>query len=98
MNPYGEIVAGSTNYTKHVSAAVNLDYALCHFDYNQEKLTAAKKKYKDALDVHDPGFVGSVLLTCNDPDMTVRDVIAEFEIEILDDYLERARAHRQANL
>ena len=98
LNPYGEIIAGSTNYTKHVSAAVNLDYALCHFDYNQEKLIAAKRKYKDALDVHDPGFVGSVLLSCNDPDMTVRDMIAEFEIEVLDDYLERARAHRRANL
>jgi len=98
LNPYGDIIASSTNYTKHVSAKVNLDYALCHLDYNWDKFTAAKKKYKDALTVYDPGFVGSVMLTCEIPDMTVWDIISEFEIEPLDDYLERVRAHRLTNL
>ena len=98
INPYGDIVAKSTIYTKHTSAQINLDYALCHFDYNREKIWAAKKKYKEALTVHDPDLVGSVMLSCESDDMTVHDIISEFEIEKLDDYLNRARAHRRTNL
>ena len=98
LNPYGDIVAASTNYTKHISARVNLDYALCHLDYNWDKFTAAKNKYKDALTVYDPGFVGSVMLICEDPDIKIWDIISEFNIEPLDVYLDRVRAHRLGNL
>ena len=98
LNPYGEVIAASTNYTKHVSASVNLDYALCHIDYNTRKINAAKQKYKDALTVHDPGFVGSVMLSCEAYDCTVQDIISEFEIETLDAYFNRVRAHRTDHL
>jgi len=98
LNPYGDIIAASTNYTKHTSATVNLDYAICHLDYNWDKIAAAKNKYKEALTVYDPGFVGSIMLTCEDPDMKVWDIISEFEIEPLDVYLDRVRAHRAENL
>ena len=98
LNPFGETVASATNYTDHVSAMVNLDYRLCHIDYNWAKFTAAKEKYKTALTIHDPGLVGSVMLTYNDTDKTVEDVIDEFEIERLDDYFARARAHRAEHI
>lgn len=98
LNPYGNVLAASTNYTKQTSAKVNLDYALCHIDYNWNKLKAAKNKYKEALTVYDPGFVGSVMLTCETPDMTVWDIISEFEIEPLDEYLSRTMVHRSENL
>jgi len=98
LNPYGDVVATSTNYTKYVSAAINLDYALCHIDYNRAKIDAAKRKYKQGLTVYDPGFVGSLMLTCEMPGKTVWDILAEFEIEPLDVYLNRARSHRLQNL
>ena len=98
LNPYGNIIASSTNYTKHTSARVNFDYSICHLDYNVDKISAAKSKYKDALTVHDPGFVGSVMLSCEDQDMKVQDIISEFNIEPLDVYLDRVRAHRLENL
>ena len=94
INPYGEIIASTTNYTSYVSGKVNLDYELCHIDYNWEKIHEAKRKYKDALVVHDPGYVGSVMLSSEDPNITVKEIIKEFEIEMLDDYFERALAHR----
>lgn len=94
INPLGETVASATNYTPHASATVNLDYRLCHFDYNWERFTSAKEKYKDALTIHDPGKVGCVMLSYNDTDKTVEDVIDEFGIERLDEYFARARAHR----
>lgn len=98
LNPYGDIVAKSTNYTNHVSATINLDYALCHIDYNWDKIKAAKNKYKDALTVYDPGLVGSVMLLSEGLDLNIVDVISEFEIETLDDYFERAQLHRRENV
>ena len=98
LNPFGDVVAESTNYTDHVSATINLDYKLCHIDYNWEKFAAAKRKYKDALTVYDPGLVGSVMLSYERSDKTVDDIITEFEIERLDDYFNRARAHRNTNI
>lgn len=98
LNPYGDVVASSTNYTPHVSGKINLDYALCHIDYNMDKIKAAKSKYKDALTVYDPGYVGSLMLSCEVEGMNVWDIIKEFEIESLEDYFKRVRAHRSENM
>ena len=98
LNPYGEVVAKATNYTNYATATINLDYELCHIDYNMEKINAAKQKYKEALTVYDPGYVGSVMLTCESPDTNVQAIIDEFEIERLNDYIKRAKKHREENL
>lgn len=98
LNPYGDVIASSTNYTRHVSAKVNFDYKLCHIDYNMEKIIAAKNKYKNAITVYDPGFVGSLMLTCETEEMHIKDILEEFDIEPLDTYFARARNHRQNNI
>jgi len=60
---------------------------------------------RDLLDVHhpgdsaqvtikDPGLLGSVLITSHHEKVTADDMIREFEIELLDDYMARALAHR----
>lgn len=94
ISPLGETVGESTNYFHDVTRTVNLDYALAHLDGNWTKLEAAKRRHRDALRIHDPGRLGSVLITSESPDLTVAEVVAEFEIELLDDYLARCRAHR----
>lgn len=98
LNPLGETVAQSTNYYDYVTGTVNLDYALVHLDYNREKVAAAKRKYGEALTVHDPGHVGCYLLTSEDPSVSVKDIIREFDIELMDDYFARSAAHRAAHL
>lgn len=94
LNPCGEIVASTSNYTDCISATVNLDYRLCHLDYNKNKFDAAKNKYKDSLTIHIPPYIGVALLTCNNSDFTVNDIIREFEIETLDEYFNRCLSHR----
>lgn len=93
-SPLGETIAESTNYFHDVTRTINLDYALAHLDGNWTKLAAAKRHHRDAITIHDPGRLGSVLITAESPELTVADVVAEFEIELLDDYLARCRAHR----
>lgn len=98
ISPLGETIGESTNYFAHVTRKINLDYAIAHLDGNWAKLAALKARYRDGVQVHDPGRLGSVLITAEAPDLRVKDLIAEFEIELLDDYLARCRAHRSRSL
>ena len=95
LNPFGEIVAKETNYHAFTTADINLDYELCHLDLNWTKIIQAKKKYKSALQVYDPGHVGVVMLSCEDKDMTIKDIIKEFDIMLLDDYFNATIEHRK---
>jgi len=93
-NPLGERIASNTNYFDYVVAEVNLDCRLAHLDYNWSRLRALKSKYGPKVTITDPGFLGSVLITSEDEKTTVDEMIAEFKIERLDDYMTRALAHR----
>ncbi|MEG0767685.1 MAG: hypothetical protein RR482_08205, partial [Clostridia bacterium] len=83
----------TTNYFSHLSCAVNLDYAVVHLDENWDRIDAAKQKYGMRLTMRDPGFLGAVLLT-NEGEGTIDEILAEFQIERLDEYFERSLAHR----
>lgn len=98
ISPLGETLAESTNYFDHVTQRINLDYAVAHLDGNWDKLAAAKAKYGRGVTVHDPGRLGSVLITSELLDLSAVDIVAEFEIELLDDFLARCRRHRADNL
>ena len=98
ISPTGEILASSTNYFDHVTRTVNLDCCIAHLDYNEERLRKMKKKYGPEVTIADPGFLGSVLITSEHESVSALEMVAEFEIELLDDYWERALAHRHANI
>ncbi len=93
-DPQGDLIASSTNYFDFVVADVNLDCRLAHLDYNWSRLRAMKARYGPRVTIKDPGFLGSVLITSNHETVTADQMIREFEIELLDDYMARALAHR----
>jgi predicted amidohydrolase len=94
LSPLGEVIATSTNYFEHVTQTVNLDYAIMHLDGHWEKLADIKHKYGPDVSIHDPGRLGSVLLASESDDFSAKDIVAEYNLELLDDYLARARRHR----
>ncbi|MDD3335691.1 MAG: carbon-nitrogen hydrolase family protein [Eubacteriales bacterium] len=94
INPVGDVVAQSTNYFPYVTHRINLDYEVVHLDYNWEKLDAVKKKYGTQVNIYDPGFLGAVLLTSEAEDTSAADMVREFEIERLDDYMLRSIENR----
>lgn len=98
ISPLGETLAESTNYFHHVTQRINLDYTVAHLDGNWEKLAAARRKYGPEVGVHDPGRLGSVLITSESPDFSASDLVAEFDIELLDNFLNRCRQHRAGKL
>jgi len=95
-NPQGEVLASSTNYFDYAVGDVNLDCRLAHLDYNWSRLRELKNKYGPKVTISDPGFLGSVLISSEDEAVSVDDMIAESHIELLDDYMVRALAHRHA--
>ncbi len=93
-NPVGDVVATSTNYFDYAVARINLDVKLVHLDYNWEKLAALKKKYGTAVSISDPGQVGAVIVASEDRNINTEQMIREFDIELLDDYFNRAIGYR----
>jgi len=98
LSPMGVTVAKTTTYTNWATATINLDYALCHIDYNWAKFMAAKEKYKDKLKIEEPDDIGAVMLSYEGEDKTVMDIISEFKIELLDEYIERSIKNREDNM
>lgn len=96
-NPHGEICAATTNYQAYIVSDVNLDYCVAHLDYNRPRLVELKRAYGPDVQIYDPGFVGSVLITSNSAETSAVDMAKEFEIELLDDYFERALRHHHEN-
>lgn len=94
--PLGEVIASNSNYFDYVVATVNLDCRLVHLDYNWNRLKALKAKYGPKVTIEDPGCLGSVLVTSEHEAISVEQMIQEFDIELLDDYMQRALAHRHA--
>ena len=93
-NPLGYEEARSSTYLPFITHTINLDYAVAHIDYNREKFEALKKKYGKGVNIYDPGYLGSVLITSEMDGISATDMIREFEIELLDDYMARAAAAR----
>jgi len=95
IDAFGNEIASTTNYQDFVTASINLDLALVHLDRNREKINAAKKKYGPLLQVFDPGRYGSVRLSYEGTDRTVMDIVQEFDILLLDEYLALCLEHRE---
>jgi predicted amidohydrolase len=93
-NPMGKVVATSTNYFHFIVSTVNLDYCIAHLDNNWAKLRAMKKRYGEDVVISDPGEIGAVLITSESENITAKEMAKEFEILLLDDYLNNSREFR----
>jgi predicted amidohydrolase len=98
ISPLGKTLATNTNYYDYISYRVNLDYCVCFLDYNWDALAAMRKKYGMKVRVEDPGFQGSVLVTSETDEFTVQDLVKEFGLELLDDYMQRSKDFRDRTI
>ncbi|WP_409346382.1 carbon-nitrogen hydrolase family protein [Paenibacillus sp. MBLB4367] len=95
VSPVGEIVASTSSYYDFISASVNLDCVVVHLDQNRQRLDAIKQKYGKKVKISDPGYLGSVLLSSETDAFSSEDLVSEFGLERLDDYLARSLAYHQ---
>lgn len=68
---------------------------MAHLDGNWDKLRALREKYGAKVSVFDPGHLASVLISSETDEITSAEMVEEFAIELLHDYMERSMAHRR---
>lgn len=98
VDPLGRTLAESSMYGKIIFLKINLDFEVAHIDCNIERVAAMKKKYKEfvRIDVASPEAV--YLIFSQHPRKSVYEMIKEFNVETLDEYLNRARRLREKYL
>ena len=94
VDPLGRELARSWNYCRTVTRTLNLDYAVCHIDYNHLLLPKLKAKYGPAFAFEFESPQADFLLLGNHPTRTVPDILTEFGLETRRAYLERAAGAR----
>ena len=82
-------------YFRTVTRTINTSCGVFHLDGNWPKLTALVKKYGSRIAVHDPGQVGTVLLTAETPELSVPALAKEAGLEYATDYFARSKALRE---
>ena len=90
VDPLGREFARSWNYCKTVTRTLNLDYAVCHIDYNHTLIPKVKAKYGAAFEFEFESPQADFLLLGNHPKKSVADIVREFKFEPRAAYLARA--------
>lgn len=98
VDPLGRILAESSAYGRIIFAKINLDSQIVHIDYNQQKVADMKKKYKEFVSIEVASPEAVYFISSLHPDKSVEEMIKEFEVETLDEYLDRARRERMKYL
>jgi predicted amidohydrolase len=80
------------------SAVINIDRCQFHLDYNGPRLKDVFAKYGQGVEVEIYRPEAHFTLASRMEDVTVEDIIAEFELEPWGAYLDRARRQRAAAL
>lgn len=57
-------------------------------------MRALKKKYGSDVTIYDPGRIGAVMITSESYNISAKDMVKEFDFELLEDYLNRSRTFR----
>ena len=86
----GEVLAATGKYQDWAGAALPMDKRLFETDYNVPKAREIQQRYGSRVEVtwyHDSSWF---TLASLDPDLSVADLITEYRLTPLDDYIARS--------
>lgn len=98
VDPLERILAESSAYGRIIFAKINLDSQIVHIDYNQQRVADMKKKYQEYVRIEVASPEAVYFISSLHPERSVQDMIKEFEVETLDEYLDRARRERMKGI
>jgi predicted amidohydrolase len=98
VDPLGNILATSSKYNPIISKTLNLDYEVFHMDYNIAKLDLIKEKYGSMVEVDMYRQESVFILKSCMKDVTVKDIIQEFDLETRTEYFLRSNDIRKKAL
>ena len=94
INPVGCIEAASCNHTEHVTACVNMDYAVVHLAYGWDWIREMKRKFGPGARFYDPGHLGPILITSDSDEFNVQDILREMSLIPMTQYFEESLSDR----
>ncbi|RLF06558.1 MAG: hypothetical protein DRK00_01160 [Thermoprotei archaeon] len=90
VDPLGRVLARSSSYNPIIVADLNMDFKVLHLDFNYLKFPDLKRKYgkRMRIDVERPEAFALLASEC---EVSVEEVMREFELEERDEYFNRSR-------
>ena len=85
-----EATAGGKFFRRTVTAKINTNFRVIHYDGNYGHLADAMRRYGSRLYMTDPARAGTFTLYSNDPALPVDDVVREFGFETWRAYYDRS--------
>ena len=98
VDPLGRVLAESSHYGRVIFARINLDSQIVHIDYNADRVRRLKEAYGPHVSIETASPEAVYFLSSLHPDQSIEEMIEQFEIETLDEYLDRSRGVRKQNL
>ena len=93
LSPLGEVIAYSTDYLNFATGVINLDYAFVHLN-DLSQMLELKKAYGTGVKIYDPCHIGYFMLTSELPDVSVGEMMKQYNIMPYDEYLDYSRGRR----
>ena len=90
VSPLGRVLVQAFMHGRVITQTLNLDAEVLHLDYNAAKFDDLKAKYGPEVELEIASPEAVCLLSSHHPTVTARDIIQEFELELVADYFERA--------
>lgn len=88
ISPLGEVLK-KTGWLAWIAHTIDLDYRVCHFDWNLQTVKNIKKKYGDAVNVNVMNEEGVFLIESTRDDLPLANILKEFPLESTRDYHRR---------
>ena len=98
IDPLGNILSTSSIYNPIICKTLNLDYEVFHMDYNIAKLDLIKEKYGPMIEIDMSRQESVFILKSNMKNVTVKDIIQEFDLETRKEYFLRSNYIRKKAL
>ena len=90
-DPLGSCLSSASYYAHVARARLNLDRVTIHMDRNMDRFPDLRRRYGADVRVDIASDLGVAVLYSESPKRTALDLVKEFELTPLDEYLERSR-------
>jgi predicted amidohydrolase len=90
-DPLGRVLASANGYTRIARTRINLDRTVVHLDRNQDRFPEIYRAWGPGVRIEVASDLGVALISCERPDRSIADLIREFGLIPLNDYLAPSR-------
>ena len=96
IDPNGETVAQTDLLVNIAVRDINLDFAVCHYDFNWGMAERIMADYADRVQIHSHWDAANFRIEPTDPTVTTKALLVEYGLETIETYRQRHRDAQEA--